>query len=431
MKVLVVGGGGREHAIVRRLKESQHVTQLFCAPGNGGIAQDAQCVPIAATEIQALTAWAVQQQIDYVVVAPDDPLALGLVDALAQEGIAAFGPSKAAARIEASKAFSKNLMKQHGIPTAAYEIFDNADRAQEFLMQRTEYPVVIKADGLALGKGVLICQTQQQALDAVDSMMRHGAFGSAGSRIVIEDFLTGPEVSVLCLTDGTTIVPLVSSMDHKRVGDGDTGLNTGGMGVIAPNPYYTPVVAQQCMQEIFQPTIHAMRAQGCPFQGCLYFGLMLTPQGPRVIEYNCRFGDPEAQAVLMLLENDLLELMQATTNGTLAECCVRFREGAAACVVLASAGYPQSYQTGKPIAGLVNGQPCDSRVQAFHAGTRCDAGQLLTAGGRVLGLTAAASTLHDALALVYDAAKEIHFEGMYVRRDIGARALAAEQQQEE
>lgn len=427
MKVLVVGGGGREHAIIRKLKEAKAAPRLYCAPGNGGIAADAECVPIKATDVQAMVEWAVQNAIDYVVVAPDDPLALGMVDALAEKGIPAFGPNKAAARIEASKVFSKNLMKKYGIPTARYETFSDAESARAYIRAQDKYPVVVKADGLALGKGVLICKDEAAAMAAVKSMMEDGAFGTSGSRVVVEEFLTGPEVSVLSFTDGQTVVPMVSSMDHKRALDGDEGLNTGGMGTIAPNPYYTPEIAQVCMRTIFLPTIEAMRSEGCPFQGCLYFGLMLTPDGPKVIEYNCRFGDPETQVVLPLLEGDLLEIMQATTNGTLAGVPVKWKDAYAACVVLASGGYPQTYESGKRITGLVEGQLPGGEATVFHAGTRLEGGELVTAGGRVLGVTAVAETLLAAVKDAYAAADHIHFEGMHKRSDIGARALHAAQ----
>ena len=425
MKVLVVGGGGREHAIIRKLKEAKAAPQLYCAPGNGGIAADAVCVPIKATDVQAMVAGAVQNAVDYVVVAPDDPLALGMVDALAEKGIPAFGPDKAAARIEASKVFSKDLMKKYGIPTARYEAFSDAESARAYIRAQGKYPVVVKADGLALGKGVLICEDEAAAMAAVKSMMEDGAFGASGSRVVVEEFLTGPEVSVLSFTDGQTVVPMVSSMDHKRALDGDRGLNTGGMGTIAPNPCYTPELAQACMRTIFQPTIEAMRAEGCPFRGCLYFGLMLTPDGPKVIEYNCRFGDPETQVVLPLLDGDLLEIMQATTNGTLAGVPVKWKAASAACVVLASGGYPQKYESGKLITGLVNGQLPGGGATVFHAGTKLEDGGLVTAGGRVLGVTAVAETLQAAVKAAYAAAENIHFEGMHMRSDIGARALAA------
>ena len=344
MKILVVGGGGREHAIIRAMKKSPACGEIWCAPGNGGISYDAKCKNIKATDVEAMVAFAKEEAFDYVVVAQDDPLALGMVDALAAVGIPAFGPDKAAARIEASKVFSKNLMKQYGIPTADYETFDDPAKAMAYIRARNRWPVVIKADGLALGQGVLICEDEAQAEDGIKEIMLDKKFGASGSRVVVEEFLTGPEVSVLSFTDGKVVKPMVSSMDHKRAGDNDTGLNTGGMGTIAPNPYYTPEVADRCMEEIFLPTIRAMAAEGCPFKGCLYFGLMITPDGPKVIEYNCRFGDPEAQVVLPLLESDLLTVMTACTNGTLAETEVKFSDGAAACVILASGGYPVQYE---------------------------------------------------------------------------------------
>ena len=422
MKVLVIGGGGREHAIVRKLKESREITALYCAPGNGGIAADAVCVPIKATEIDALADYAVEERMDYVVVAPDDPLCMGLVDMLKERGIPAFGPDRAAARIEGSKVFSKDLMKRHHIPTAAYEAFDDMDKAIAYV-RAAKCPVVVKADGLALGKGVLICQIRAEAEAAVTEMMQNGKFGQSGSRVVIEEFLTGPEVSVLCFTDGDTIRPMVSSMDHKRALDSDRGLNTGGMGVIAPNPYYTADVAETCMREIFLPTLAAMRAEGCPFHGCLYFGLMLTPDGPKVIEYNCRFGDPETQAVLPLLESDLFSILRATTDGTLDKADVRFSDGASCCVVLASGGYPEKYETGKPITGL---DKAGRTACVYHAGTRlADDGVMLTAGGRVLGVTATAKALPEAIEKAYAAAKHIRFDGLHKRMDIGASALKA------
>ena len=422
MKVLVIGGGGREHAIVRKLKESREITALYCAPGNGGIAADAVCVPIKATEIDALADYAVEERMDYVVVAPDDPLCMGLVDMLKERGIPAFGPDRAAARIEGSKVFSKDLMKRHHIPTAAYEAFDDMDKAIAYV-RAAKCPVVVKADGLALGKGVLICQIRAEAEAAVTEMMQNGKFGQSGSRVVIEEFLTGPEVSVLCFTDGDTIRPMVSSMDHKRALDGDRGLNTGGMGVIAPNPYYTADVAETCMREIFLPTLAAMRAEGCPFHGCLYFGLMLTPDGPKVIEYNCRFGDPETQAVLPLLESDLFSILRATTDGTLDKADVRFSDGASCCVVLASGGYPEKHETGKPITGL---DKAGRTACVYHAGTRlADDGVMLTAGGRVLGVTATAKALPEAIEKAYAAAKHIRFDGLHKRMDIGASALKA------
>ena len=425
MKILVVGGGGREHAIIRALKKSPDCTEIWCAPGNGGISYDAVCKAIPATDVEAMVAFAKQEAFDYVVVAQDDPLALGMVDALAAAGIPAFGPDKAAARIEASKVFSKNLMKQYGIPTADYEVFEDPAKVMDYVRARGKYPVVIKADGLALGKGVLICQDEAEADAAVKEIMLDKKFGASGNRVVVEEFLTGPEVSVLSFCDGRTLKPMVSSMDHKRALDGDKGLNTGGMGTVAPNPYYTPEVADRCMKEIFLPTVEAMQKEGCPFKGCLYFGLMLTPDGPKVIEYNCRFGDPETQVVLPLLESDLLKIMLATTNGTLDKTEVRFSAGAAACVILASGGYPLAYEKGKEITGLVNGQLPGSDAIVYHAGIAVQDGRLVTAGGRVLGVTATAADLPAALEKAYAAADSIHFDKLHRRSDIGARALAA------
>lgn len=426
MKILVVGGGGREHAIIKSLKKSPRVTEIYAAPGNGGIAADAICTGIGAKDLAGITTFAKDNAIDFAVVAPDDPLVLGAVDLLEEAGIACFGPNKAAAILEGSKVFSKDLMKKYHIPTAEYRVFDNMDEALDYL-KTAPIPTVVKADGLALGKGVTVAMTRQEAVAAVRACMEDKIFGESGSHILIEEFLTGPEVSVLSFTDGKVVVPMVSSMDHKRIGDGDTGPNTGGMGTIAPNPYYTPEIAQVCMRTIFLPTIEAMRSEGCPFQGCLYFGLMLTPDGPKVIEYNCRFGDPETQVVLPLLEGDLLEIMQATTNGTLAGVPVKWKDAYAACVVLASGGYPQTYESGKRITGLVEGQLPGGEATVFHAGTRLEGGELVTAGGRVLGVTAVAETLLAAVKDAYAAADHIHFEGMHKRSDIGARALHAAQ----
>ncbi len=425
MKVLVVGGGGREHAIIRKLKENPRITELFAAPGNGGIGYDALRVPLAATQVEEIAAWAGENKMDYVVVAPDDPLALGLVDKLAEKGIPAFGPTAAAAQIEASKAFSKDLMKKYHIPTAAYETFTDVEAAKAYLAANGKWPIVVKADGLALGKGVIICQTPEEALNAVEEMMVGGKFGASGSTVVIEEFLTGPEVSVLAFTDGKTMVPMVSSMDHKRALDHDEGLNTGGMGTIAPNPYYTPDIAARCMKEIFFPTMAAMNAEGRTFKGCLYFGLMLTPDGPKVIEYNCRFGDPETQVVLPLLESDLFTIMEAVTQERLGEVEVKFSTGAAACVVLASGGYPEHYEKGKVISGLEKGQLSGADAVIYHAGTDQKGGQLVTSGGRVLGVAATADTLKAAVDKAYAAAEGIAFEGLHKRNDIGARALAA------
>ncbi len=421
MKLMVVGGGGREHAIVKKLKENPEVTEIYALPGNGGIAADATCVAIGAKDIDSIVAFATEHKIDYAVVAPDDPLVLGAVDRLTEAGIPCFGPHANAAIIEGSKVFSKNLMKKYGIPTAAYEVFENARDALAYV-KTCDIPVVIKADGLALGKGVIIAMTREEAENAVRTIMEDKAFGESGNRVVVEEFLTGPEVSVLSFTDGETVVPMVSSMDHKRAGDNDTGLNTGGMGTVAPNPYYTPAVAEVCMQTIFLPTIRAMKAEGRPFRGCLYFGLMLTPKGPRVIEYNCRFGDPETQVVLPLLESDLLTIMQATTAGTLTEEMVRFRDGHACCVVMASAGYPQKYEMGYPIT-----LPANPAGEIYIAGAKRPDDALLTAGGRVLGAVACGDTLADAVKGAYDLASTIHFDNAYYRSDIGRRALAAKE----
>ena len=421
MNLLVVGGGGREHAIIKKLKENPAVDTIYALPGNGGIAADAVCVPeIGATNIDGIVAFAQGHAIDFAVVAPDDPLSMGCVDRLHAIGIPCFGPDAKAARIEASKVFSKNLMKKYGIPTAAYEVFDDPAKALAYLKDQS-FPIVIKADGLALGKGVLIPQSLAEAEEAVKSIMEDKAFGDSGNQIVIEEFLTGPEVSVLAFTDGTAIAPMVSSMDHKRAGDGDTGLNTGGMGTIAPNPCYTPAVAQECMDTIFLPTLAAMRAEGCPFKGCLYFGLMVTPNGPKVIEYNCRFGDPETQVVLPLLKTDLLTVMQAVENETLGDLNVEWKDETAACVILASGGYPGSYEKGKPISFP---ETFPGNVTCYHAGTKLADGQIVTSGGRVLGITAVAPTLEAALSDAYAAADTITFEKKYQRTDIGRRALA-------
>ena len=419
MKLLVVGGGGREHAIIRCLKKNPDVTEIYALPGNGGMAQDAQCVAIGATDLDAIVAFAREHAIDYAVVAPDDPLVLGCVDALEAAGVPCFGPRANAAIIEGSKVFSKNLMKKYGIPTAAYEVFDDMAAALAYL-ETAPIPTVIKADGLALGKGVIIAQTRQEAMEAVRDMMEGHKFGASGDHIVIEEFLTGPEVSVLAFTDGTAIRPMVSSMDHKRAGDGDTGLNTGGMGTVAPNPYYTEEIAQLCMEQIFLPTIAAMNAEGRTFRGCLYFGLMLTPNGPKVIEYNCRFGDPETQVVLPLLESDLLTIMRACTEGTLAQTEVRFSAKHACCVILASKGYPTSYQKGFPITFTP-----EALAHTYVAGAKLQDGQLVTSGGRVTGTTAVADTLEQAIEEAYRLSDGVQFEGAYRRSDIGQRALQA------
>ena len=423
MKLMVVGGGGREHAIIKKLKENPAVEAIFALPGNGGIAADATCVPIGATDLDGIVTFAKENAIDFAVVAPDDPLVLGCVDRLEEIGIPAFGPKANAAIIEGSKVFSKNLMKSYNIPTAAYEVFDDAAKALDYVKEAA-LPLVVKADGLALGKGVLICETREQAIDAVDSIMNDHKFGKSGDQIVVEEFLTGPEVSVLCFTDGKTLAPMVSSMDHKRALDGDKGLNTGGMGTVAPNPYYTEDVAKICMDTIFIPTIEAMAKEGRPFAGCLYFGLMLTPNGPKVIEYNCRFGDPETQVVLPLLKSDLLTVMQACANGTLDQVEVEFDSGAAACVIIASGGYPESYEKGFALQGLDDKGGAEG-VTVYHAGTALKDGVLVNNGGRVLGVTGTADTLQGALDKAYAATATISFEGSFYRRDIGAKALAA------
>lgn len=421
MRIMVVGGGGREHAIIKKIKQNPNVEEIFALPGNGGIAADAVCVPIGAKDIPAIVDFAVENKIDFAVVAPDDPLVLGAVDALEARGIACFGPRANAAIIEGSKVFAKELMKKYGIPTAAYETFDDMAAALHYL-DTAPMPAVIKADGLALGKGVIIAETRDAAREAVRSMMEDRVFGASGDRIIIEEFLTGPEVSVLAFTDGKSIVPMVSSMDHKRAGDNDTGLNTGGMGTVAPNPYYTAEVADVCMQTIFLPTVRAMNAEGRSFSGCLYFGLMLTPKGPRVIEYNCRFGDPETQVVLPLLESDLLTVMMAVAGGTLSECEVRFSGASACCVIMASEGYPMVYKKNFKID-----IPSDILPDVYIAGAALDAdsGELRTSGGRVLGVTAVADELGDAISAAYSKVERISFEGAYYRRDIGRRAMAA------
>ncbi len=419
MKVMVVGGGGREHAIIKKLKENNDITEIFALPGNGGMAKDATLVDIGAKDIEKQVEFVKANGIDYAVVAPDDPLVLGAVDALTEAGVPCFGPNKAAAIIEGSKVFSKNLMKKYGIPTAEYEVFGNKDAALKYL-ETAPIPTVIKADGLALGKGVIIAETREDAKNAVISMMEDKVFGESGSNIVIEEFLTGPEVSVLSFTDGETVVPMVSSMDHKRALDGDKGLNTGGMGTVAPNPYYTDDIAKACMETIFVPTIKAMNAEGRTFKGCLYFGLMLTEKGPKVIEYNCRFGDPETQVVLPLMESDLLTVMKATTNGTLKDTEVKFSNGAAACVVMASNGYPQKYESGYELK--IDGSVAD---KVYVAGAKLDSGVLKTAGGRVLGVTDTAEDLETALKKAYDNVKKVSFENAFWRNDIGAKALKA------
>ena len=419
MKILVVGGGGREHAIIKKIRENPAVEEIFALPGNGGIAADATCVNIGAKDIDGIVDFAKEKAVDYAVVAPDDPLVLGCVDALEAVGVPCFGPRKNAAIIEGSKVFSKDLMKKYGIPTAAYEVFTSPEDALRYL-ETAPIPTVIKADGLALGKGVTVAMTREEACAAVREAMEDKKFGASGDRIVIEEYLEGPEVSVLSFTDGNAVVPMVSSMDHKRAGDGDTGPNTGGMGTIAPNPYYTDAVAAECMEKIFLPTIRAMKAEGREFRGCLYFGLMITKDGPKVIEYNCRFGDPETQVVLPLLESDLLTVMQAVTAGKLAECEVKFCDANACCVVLASKGYPGSYGKGYEIT-----IPESVRPNVYVAGAALKDGKLVTSGGRVLGVTAVAETLPEAVKDAYALAEQVTFENRYMRSDIGARALKA------
>lgn len=416
---MVIGGGGREHAVIKAIKRNTCVDEIFALPGNGGIAADATCVDIGAKDIDRIVRFAVDNAIDYAIVTPDDPLVLGAVDALNEKGIPCFGPNKAAAIIEGSKAFSKSLMKKYGIPTANYEIFDNESEAIKYL-DSVSLPIVIKADGLALGKGVIIAETKEAAVAAVRSMMSDKVFGKSGDRVVIEEFLTGPEVSVLAFTDGKTLVPMVSSMDHKRALDGDKGLNTGGMGTIAPNPYYTDDIAKECYDKIFIPTMNAMNAEGRTFKGCLYFGLMLTESGPKVIEYNCRFGDPETQVVLPLMESDLLTVMQAVTNEKLAETEVKFSRGAAACVVMASDGYPQAYEKGYEIT--IDNSVVDS---VYVAGAKKDGDKIVTDGGRVLGVTAVENDLVSAVKSAYEKVKKVSFASAYYRKDIGAKALKA------
>lgn len=420
MNILVIGSGGREHAIVRKLKENPEVETIYCVPGNGGIAADAVCVAeIGAKDIPAQVAFVKAHDIGFAVVAPDDPLVLGAVDALEAAGIPCFGPKANAAIIEGSKVFAKELMKKYAIPTADYRVFTDAAAAMDYV-RTCPLPVVVKADGLALGKGVLIAETREDAVSAVETIMLNRAFGSSGSRVVVEEFLTGPEVSVLAFTDGNTVVPMVSSMDHKRAHDDDKGLNTGGMGTVAPNPYYTDDIARICMETIFLPTVRAMNAEGRTFRGCLYFGLMLTPNGPKVIEYNCRFGDPETQVVLPLLESDLLTIMRACRNGTLADTEVKFSDGAACCVIMASSGYPEHYEKGFAIT-----MPAETAANTYVAGAKRDNGRLLTSGGRVLGVTATAADLKSAVEKAYERVESVQFENAFYRRDIGRRALEA------
>ncbi len=422
MKVLVIGSGGREHAIIRKLNESPEVTEVICAPGNGGIAADAVCFSVKATDISGMCELAAREAVDFVCVTPDDPLAIGMVDALEEKGFACFGPDRAAAQIEASKVFAKNMMKKYGIPTADYAVFDDPAKALAYVKEQNSWPSVIKADGLALGKGVIIAQNAGEAEKALQEMMVDRTFGNAGSQVVIEEFLSGPEVSVLAFTDGKTVRPMISSMDHKRANDNDEGLNTGGMGTIAPSPFYTEEVADRCMKEIFLPTVKAMNAEGRPFKGCLYFGLMITEKGPKVIEYNSRFGDPETQVVLPLLKSDLFRIMQACRSGTLAETETEWSDQCAACVMIASGGYPGSYAKGKVIRGLdENGR--HAGVTVYHSGTKFENGQYLTNGGRVLGISALGRTLGEALEKSYAAVKEITFENAHYRTDIGKKAL--------
>ena len=422
MKILVVGAGGREHAIIKKLKENKEIDKIFALPGNGGIAQDAECVDIKATDIKNIVAFACENKIDYAVVAPDDPLVLGCVDELEKAGIKCFGPNKNAAIIEGSKVFSKNLMKKYNIPTASYEVFSDPAEALEYL-KTSPIPIVVKADGLALGKGVVVAFTREEAVDAVKSAMLDKKFGESGNNIVIEEYLEGPEVSVLSFTDGKTVVPMVSSMDHKRALDGDKGLNTGGMGTVAPNPYYTKEIAERCMREIFLPTINAMNAEGRKFKGCLYFGLMLTKNGPKVIEYNCRFGDPETQVVLPLLKTDLYTVMRAVTDEKLSEINVEFENKHACCVVMASDGYPAKYEKGFEIT-----IPENLSSSVFVAGAKLENGKLLTSGGRVLGVVSVENTLKEAINASYKKAENINFQNAFYRKDIGARALLASEE---
>ena len=420
MKVLVIGSGGREHAVIRKLKENKEIDTIWCAPGNGGISADAVCVDIKAMDKEGLVSFAKENSVDFCVVTPDDPLAAGMTDAMEEAGIPCFGPHANAAIIEASKAFSKELMKKYGIPTAAYEIFDNPDQAKEYIRKTGKYPVVVKADGLALGKGVLIATDENSAMDAVTEIMEDHAFGASGNKVVVEEFMTGKEVSVLAFTDGKVVKPMISSMDHKSANDNDEGLNTGGMGTISPSPYYTPEIAETCMKTIFQPTVDALNAEGRTFRGCLYFGLMLTPEGPKVVEYNCRFGDPETQVVLPMLKSDLFTIMKACHDGTLADTDVEWADGACACVIEASGGYPQHYEKGYEISGLdENGQY--EGVTVYHAGTKKADGKYLTNGGRVLGITATGKDLSEALEKAYAAVEHITFKDMHYRTDIGRK----------
>ncbi len=420
MKLIVIGSGGREHAIIKKLLENKEITKIYALPGNGGIAADAECVDIGAKDKDAIVKFALDNKIDFAVVAPDDPLVLGVVDALEEVGVPCFGPRANAAIIEGSKVFSKNLMKKYNIPTATYEVFEDMDAALKYL-ETAPIPTVVKADGLALGKGVIIAMTREEAIDAVKSMMADKVFGESGSRVVIEEFLEGPEVSVLAFTDGKVVKPMVSSMDHKRALDGDKGLNTGGMGTVAPNPYYTKEIAEECMKTIFLPTIDAMNKEGRTFKGCLYFGLMITKNGVKVIEYNCRFGDPETQVVLPLLESDLFTIMKACRDGNLADTEVKFSDGSACCVVVASKGYPQKYETGFEMTLPAVGGDTDIYV----AGAKIVDGKLTNAGGRVLGAVGKAENLAKAIEVAYGVAREVKFENAYFRSDIGKKALEA------
>ena len=420
MKILMLGSGGREHALIRKLKESPRVKEVICAPGNGGISCDAQCFPVSVMDKQGVIDLARREEVDLVFVAPDDPLAAGMVDALNAAGIRAFGPNAAAARIEGSKVFSKNLMKKYGIPTASYAVFDDPSEALVYIVSENKYPTVIKADGLALGKGVIIAGNEQEARNAVEDIMENKVFGESGNRIVVEEFLTGPEVSVLAFTDGKTVVPMVSSMDHKRAHDGDKGLNTGGMGTISPNPHYSQALADECMKTIFEPTVRAMAAGGCPFKGCLYFGLMMTADGPKVIEYNARFGDPEAQVVLPRLKTPLVDIVEAVIDERLSDIDIDWDKGACACVIIASGGYPEKYRKGFEITGLDDGGQADG-VTVYHSGTLKKDGKFFTNGGRVLGVTASGGSLDEALEKAYGAVETISFEGAFHRSDIGRR----------
>ena len=419
MKIMVVGGGGREHAIIKKLKENRRVEKIFCLPGNGGIAEDAECVQISSTDIPAIVDFAKKTSVDYAVVAQDDPLILGCVDELNKIGVPCFGPDKKAAIIEGSKVFSKEFMKRHNIPTAAYEVFDDPKKALEYL-KTAPVPTVVKADGPALGKGALVCMTREEALSAVKEIMEDKKFGASGDRIVVEEFMTGPEVSVLSFTDGETVIPMVSSTDHKRALTGDLGLNTGGMGTVAPSPYYTKEAEKAALEKIILPTVRAMKEEGRPFKGCLYFGLMITPEGPKVVEYNCRFGDPETQVVLPLLKSDLLDIMLATTNGNLKDVPVEFSGGAACCVIMASKGYPEKYEKGFEIT-----IPEDVKPNVYVAGAKLEGLKLLTSGGRVLGVTAVAKDLKTAIGEAYKLCEKIKFDNSYYRTDIGKKALAA------